>query len=66
MNQQELRNRLKEVTTAGLSAASISKATKIKPLDLSRFKNEQIGLIELDAERLEKFLSAVYIPTSVD
>ncbi len=64
--QQELRNRLLEITSAGLSLASISKVVNIGRIDLTRFKNGQIGLIDSDIERLEKFLNAVHIPTSID
>lgn len=66
MEQQELvRNRLSEVISAGLSAASISKVTNISNVDLSRFKNRQINLIDSDLERLQKYLELTQIPTSI-
>lgn len=66
MEQQELvRNKLSEVISAGLSAASISKVTNISNVDLSRFKNRQINLIDSDLERLQKYLELTQIPTSI-
>lgn len=66
MEQQELiRNKLSEVISAGLSAASISKITKISNVDLSRFKNRQINLIDSDLEKLQKYLELTQIPTSI-
>ena len=66
MEQQELaRNKLVEVISAGLSAASISKVTNISTIDLSRFKNRQINLIDSDLEKLQKYLDLIKIPTSI-
>lgn len=66
MEQQELiRNKLSEVISAGLSAASISKVTHISNVDLSRFKNRQINLIDSDMERLQKYLELTQIPISI-
>lgn len=66
MEQQEsVRNKLSEVISAGLSAASISKVTNISNVDLSRFKNRQINLIDTDLERLQKYLELTQIPTSI-
>lgn len=66
MEQQELvRNKLSEVILSGLSAASISKVTNISNVDLSRFKNRQINLIDSDLERLQKYLELTQIPTSI-
>lgn len=66
MEQQELvRNKLSEVISAGLSAASISKVTNISNVDLSRFKNRQINLIDSDLEKLQKYLGLTQIPTSI-
>ncbi len=66
MEQQELvRNKLSEVISAGLSAASISKVTNISNVDLSRFKNRQINLIDSDLEKLQKYLEITQIPTSI-
>ena len=64
-NQKELRNKLSAIINSGLSAISISKATNISRIDLSRFKNGQIGLIESDAENLKKYLDKVVIPESI-
>lgn len=66
MEQQELvRNKLSEVISAGLSAASISKVINISNVDLSRFKNRQINLIDSDLERLQKYLELTQIPISI-
>lgn len=66
MEQQELvRNKLSEVILSGLSAASISKVTNISNVDLSRFKNRQINLIDSDLERLQKYLELIQIPTII-
>ena len=62
MYQDELRNRLSQTISNGLSASAISKTTDISTIDLSRFKNGQICLIELVAERLEEYLDKVVIP----
>ena len=64
-NQNELRNKLSAIISSGLSASSISKVTNISRIDLSRFKNGQICLIESDAEYLEKYLDMVNIPTNL-
>ena len=64
-NQKELRDKLSEIIDLGLSATSISKATNISRIDLSRFKNEQIGLVESDAEKLKQYLDKVIIPESI-
>lgn len=63
--QDRLRDKLSDIMVSGLSATSISKATNISRIDLSRFKNGQICLIESDADRLETFLDKVVIPNSV-
>ena len=65
MNQEELREKLSEIISNGLSAVAISKATGISKIDLSRFKNGQINLIDADADKLNKYLSLVHIPTSI-
>ena len=64
-NQKELRDKLAYIIDLGLSATSISKATHISRIDLSRFKNEQIGLVESDAEKLKQYLDKVTIPDSI-
>lgn len=65
MNQELLRNKLQEITSLGLSAVAISRVVRISKLDLSRFKNGQICLIDSDARRLERYLEMVQIPTSI-
>lgn len=65
MNQEELREELLAVASSGLSVNSISKVTNISRIDLSRFKNRQINLIDTDLATLEKFLKQVNIPTSI-
>lgn len=63
--QDELRDKLSAIMASGLSATSISKATNISRIDLSRFKNGQICLIEIDANNLRKYLELVFIPESI-
>lgn len=65
MTQGDLRKKMSEIISKGLSAVAISKATGISKIDLSRFKNGQINLIDSDADKLEKYLSLVHIPTSI-
>ena len=65
MNQEEIREKLLEIVSSGLSVNSISKVTNISRIDLSRFKNRQINLIDSDLATLEKFLEQVNIPTSI-
>ena len=50
MTQGDLREKLSEIISNGLSAVAISKATGISKIDLSRFKNGQINLIDSDAD----------------
>lgn len=65
MTQNELREKLSAVISNGLSAVAISNVTGISKIDLSRFKNGQINLIDANADKLEKYLSLVQIPTSI-
>lgn len=65
MNQEELREKLSDIISSGLSAVAISNVTGISKIDLSRFKNGQINLIDADADKLNKYLSLVHIPTSI-
>lgn len=65
MNQEELRNKLSATISSGLSAVSISRATNISRIDLSRFKNRQINLVDSAAENLERYLELVKIPTGI-
>lgn len=64
MYQEELRNKLSATITSGLSASAsaIAKATDMTTIDLSRFKNGQICLIEPVADRLQSYLDKVVIP----
>lgn len=63
MNQMDLRNRLICVVDNGLVAKIIAQKTEIPPDILSRFKNGKVCLCQEDADRLEKYLSLVRIPT---
>lgn len=65
MNQTELRNNLICVIDNGLVAKIIAQKTKIPQDVLSRFKNGKVCLCETDADRLEKYLSLVQLPTSI-
>lgn len=65
MYQQELRTKLDEILNKGLSLSSIAKSTGLSYYMLSRFKNNKIYFVEDDAEKLDKYLSKVYIPTEV-
>ena len=60
-----LKEKLSTILSSGLSASAISKVTNISRIDLSRFKNGQICLIETDAEKLNKYLEQVKIPNSI-
>lgn len=65
MNQEDIRNKLSDVLNSGLSATAISRVTGIDKIDLSRFKNRQINLINEDLDRLEKYLDLVQIPIEI-
>ncbi len=65
MNQTVLRNKLICVLENGLVAKSIAQKTEIPQDVLSRFKNGKVCLCEPDADKLEKYLSLVQIPTSI-
>lgn len=65
MSQNDLRIMLSDIISIGLSAVAISNVTGISKIDLSRFKNGQINLIDADADKLDKYLSLVHIPTSI-
>ena len=65
MRQEELRSRLSDIIALGLSAVAISKATNISKIDLSRFKNGHINLIDSDTEKLQKYLEQIKIPESI-
>lgn len=65
MSQNDLRIMLSDIISSVLSAVAISNVTGISKIDLSRFKNGQINLIDADADKLNKYLSLVHIPTSI-
>lgn len=65
MSQNDLRNMLICVLKNGLVAKIIAEKTSIPPDILSRFKNGKVCLCETDADKLEKYLSFVQIPTSI-
>ena len=54
MSQNDLRIMLSDIISSGLSAVAISNVTGISKIDLSRFKNGQINLIDADADKLDK------------
>lgn len=62
MDQELLRERLKDVIASGLVAKAISKKTNIATDILSKFKNGHICLCENDAMRLKEYLDRVVIP----
>ena len=65
MEQEKIREKLLCVISSGLSANAIAKVTNISGIDLSRFKNRQINLIDSDLEKLNCYLEQVKIPTSI-
>lgn len=65
MNQTDLRNKLIYVIENGLVAKIIAQKTDIPQDVLSRFKNGKVCLCEPDADKLEKYLSLIQIPTSI-
>lgn len=65
MEQEKLRDRLSDTISLGLSAVAISRATNISKIDLSRFKNGQINLIESDMQKLQMYLEQIKIPKSI-
>lgn len=66
MNQELLRKKLVNIISNGLSATAIAKATGILRVNLSRFKNGKIYLIESEADTLNRYLELVKIPISND
>lgn len=65
MNQTDLRSKLLYVVENGLVAKIIAQKTDIPTDVLSRFKNGKVCLCTDDANRLEKYLSLVQIPTAI-
>lgn len=62
MNQELLREKLKNVIASGLVAKAISNKTDIPTDILSRFKNGHIYLCQSDALTLKAYLDKVVIP----
>lgn len=65
MNQEELRNRLIEIIGSGLSARAIADHTKLSYDVLAKFKQGKLYLLPVDADKLDKYLSLVKIPTEI-
>lgn len=65
MNQEELRNKLISIVDSGLNARAIADYTKISYESLSKYKQGKMYLIPADADKLERYLSLVQIPTSI-
>lgn len=65
MNQEELRNRLIAIIGSGLSARAIADHTKLSYDVLAKFKQGKLYLLPVDADKLDKYLSLVKIPTSI-
>lgn len=62
MDQEELKEKLINTVTSGLSATAISKHTNITYDILAKFKKGKLYLCPRDAERLEVYLDKVVIP----
>ncbi len=62
MNQEELKEKLINIITSGLSAKAISKHTNISYDILAKFKQGKLYLNPTDAERLDTYLDKVVIP----
>ena len=65
MNQEELRNKLISIVDSGLNARAIASHAKISYDILAKYKQGKMYLIPTDADKLEKYLSLVQIPTSI-
>ncbi len=65
MNQEELRNRLIVIIGSGLSARAIADHTKLSYDVLAKFKQGKLYLLPVDADKLDKYLSLVKIPTEI-
>ena len=65
MNQKELRDKLIAVVDSGRNARAIANHTKISYDVLAKYKQGKMYLIPTDADKLEKYLSLVQIPTSI-
>lgn len=62
MCQEELKQKLINTITSGLSAKAISNHTHITYDILAKFKQGKLYLCPKDAERLETYLDKVVIP----
>ena len=62
MCQEELKQKLINTITSGLSARAISNHTHITYDILAKFKQGKLYLCPKDAERLETYLDKVVIP----
>lgn len=65
LNQEDLRDKLITTAQNGLTMLSVSKKIGISSSILSQFKNGKVWLTRNDAEKLDRYLSKVYIPTEV-
>ena len=65
MNQEKLRNKLISIVDSGLNARAIADHTKISYESLAKYKQGKMYLIPADADKLEKYLLLVQIPTSI-
>lgn len=65
MNQEELREKLVAIVDSGLSAKAIASHAGISYDVLAKYKQGRMYLIPKDADRLEKYLSLVQIPTEI-
>ena len=62
MCQEELKQKLINIITSGLTARAISNHTHITYDILAKFKQGKLYLCPNDAERLETYLDKVVIP----
>ncbi len=62
MNQEELKEKLINIISSGLSARAISKHTNITYDILAKFKQGKLYLCPKDADRLKAYLDKVVIP----
>lgn len=63
MDQEELKSRLITVIDSGLNARAIAKHIGIAYDTLSKYKQGRLYLCPEDANKLDKYLSAINIPT---
>lgn len=65
MSQKELRNKLISIVDSGLNARAIANHVHISYDVLAKYKQGKMYLIPADADKLEKYLSLVHIPTEI-